>query len=328
METQALATTNGTEVATIWNNPGEIKKLFAPDLTNQEFEFFMGLSKVTGANPFKKEIWAVKYRNKKTGEFYPAQVFHGRDFYRRKAQELPQYMGHINDAVYENDSFTVKNGIPEHSYTFKNRGRLVGAYCLVYVQGRKIPFYVFVNLSEYSKGQEVWADKPATMIKKVAEAQALRGAFQGVFAGTYDESEDWAATEQKDITPPQEGPKKTNGKQLEDRLKNAYQQITELQMELDYHQHHIDASVKKHLGVDVLADCRDLQKLYDYYQYLDSKVLTTDELNGMLETVQDLLPEEVDNFVKAADSKDYATCNKLFEKAQKNQKEVGNDGKN
>ena len=29
------------------------------------------------------------------------------------------------------------------------------------------------------------------MIKKVAEAQALRGAFQGVFKGTYDESEQW-----------------------------------------------------------------------------------------------------------------------------------------
>jgi len=29
------------------------------------------------------------------------------------------------------------------------------------------------------------------MIKKVAEAQALRGAFQGLFAGTYDASEEW-----------------------------------------------------------------------------------------------------------------------------------------
>jgi len=323
MET-ALAPVDSHEIATIWTNPEEIKKLFAPELTNQEFAFFMGLSKATGANPFKKEIWAVKYRNKKTGEFYPAQVFHGRDFYRRKAQELPQYMGHINDAVYENDSFSVENGIPKHSYTFANRGRLVGAYCLVYVQGRKIPFYVFVNLSEYSKGQDVWADKPATMIKKVAEAQALRGAFQGVFAGTYDESEDWGGTT------PQEEPQQTNtnGKQLEDRLKNAYQQITALQMKLDYHQRHIDASVKKHLGVDVLADCRDLRKLYEYYQHLDRKTPTTEELEGMLETVQALLPEEVENFVNAADSKEYATCNKIFETAQNTQKEVGNDGKN
>jgi len=31
------------------------------------------------------------------------------------------------------------------------------------------------------------------MIKKVAEAQALRGAYQGIFEGTYDESEAYDA---------------------------------------------------------------------------------------------------------------------------------------
>ena len=35
------------------------------------------------------------------------------------------------------------------------------------------------------------------MIKKVAEAQVLRMTFQDLFAGTYDESEEWETKEDK-----------------------------------------------------------------------------------------------------------------------------------
>jgi hypothetical protein len=52
--------------------------------------------------------------------------------------------------------------------------------------------YVFVELSEYSTGKSLWnsqTGKPATMIKKVAEAQALRMAFQDLLGGTYGEEE-------------------------------------------------------------------------------------------------------------------------------------------
>ena len=40
-------------------------------------------------------------------------------------------------------------------------------------------------------GETLWDSKPATMIKKVAEAQGLRMAFQSMFAGTYAEDEQW-----------------------------------------------------------------------------------------------------------------------------------------
>ena len=48
----------------------------------------------------------------------------------------------------------------------------------------------FVDIKEYNTNQSVWKQKPATMIKKVAEAQWLRWTFQELFAGTYDESEE------------------------------------------------------------------------------------------------------------------------------------------
>lgn len=180
----------------IWDNKRQdkIRKLFAPDLSNDEFHFFWGLGKSLGANPFTREIWAIKYDKKG-----PAQVFLGRDFHRKKAQEQPDYNGHIVDAVYENDDFRVVDGKPAHSYKLKDRGALLGAYCIVYKKGQDIPFYVFCELAEYNKNQSAWKDKPATMIKKVAEAQGLRGAYQGIFKGTYDEAEAWTDTPEQPV---------------------------------------------------------------------------------------------------------------------------------
>ena len=170
----------------VWKQIEQIRALFAPTLTDKEFMFFVKLGKSLGANPFLREIWAIKFDSKQ-----PAQIFLGRDFYRRKAQELPNYNGHIVDAVYENDEFVVENGKPIHRYSLKNRGRLIGAYCVVHRKDTGNPYFVYVNLDEYDKGFSNWKIMPETMLKKVAESQALRGAFQGVFAGTYDESESW-----------------------------------------------------------------------------------------------------------------------------------------
>lgn len=164
----------------------EIKKLFAPQLTNIEFESFIGLGKATGLNPFLKEMWAIKYGTS------AAQIFIGRDGYRIAAQRHPKYDYHQCDAVYENDQFKVVQGEIAHSYSLKDRGKLVGAYCIVKRKGAEKPIYVYVELSEYTTGKSLWnkeTGKPATMIKKVAEAQALRMAFQDILGGTYCQEE-------------------------------------------------------------------------------------------------------------------------------------------
>jgi len=173
-----------SNVVKVWEDKQKIQKLFAPTLTADEFDFFTSLGMGLGANPFTREIWAVKYTKDK-----PASIFLGRDFYRRKAEELENYNGHYADAVYSKDNFKVVNGTPEHSYNLADRGSLIGAYCLVHRKNVKFPFFIFVKFSEYNKGFSNWKIMPHTMIVKVAEAQALRGAFQGIFKGTYDESE-------------------------------------------------------------------------------------------------------------------------------------------
>lgn len=181
----ALAQLNNS--MTMWdddNKINEIRKLFAPKLTESEFQYFVGLGKATGLNPFLKEIWSVKY-----DERTPAQVFIGRDGYRKAAQAHSEYDYHQSDAVYENDAFDVQDGLVKHSYKLTNRGSLVGAYCIAKRHKSSRPIYVFVELKEYSTGKSVWNGKPATMIKKVAESQCLRACFQDLLGGTYGEEE-------------------------------------------------------------------------------------------------------------------------------------------
>jgi phage recombination protein Bet len=188
MNNTALAQLNNS--MTMWEDDrklNEIRKLFAPKLTEMEFQFFVGLGKAANLNPFTREIWCVKYSDNA-----PAQVFIGRDGYRKAAQSHNEYDFHQCDAVYENDSFEVHNGEVKHSYKLVNRGELVGAYCITKRHKSSRPIYVFAELKEYSTGKSLWnstTGKPATMIKKVAESQCLRACFQDLLGGTYGEEE-------------------------------------------------------------------------------------------------------------------------------------------
>lgn len=183
----------------VWDNMEKVRQLFAPTLTNDEMAFFVSLGKSLGANPFTREIWAVKYdRNQ------PAAIFCGRDFYRRVAQEQSDYEGHNVQAVYSNDLIEIESGeVKRHIPNLREPGELIGAYCILWRAGKKSFFHI-VRFREYYKGFSNWKSMPETMIKKVAEAQTLRMAFQGMFRGTYDESESWieidGKTPEKSIT--------------------------------------------------------------------------------------------------------------------------------
>lgn len=195
----------------IWENNefiDSVKEVFAKDLSKIEFMLFLELGKAMQLNPFLKEIWAIKYGSG------PAQIFIGRDGYRRAAQRHPDYEYHYAEAVYANDIFEAKEGVYNHQFNLKDRGALRGAFCTVKKKSSERPFCLYVPFEEYNKNQTNWKTMPSTMIKKVAEAQCLRMAFQETFGGTYDESEDWkedrkdySKDKQKTIDAPQEKPK-------------------------------------------------------------------------------------------------------------------------
>lgn len=183
-----LAILDTDKIMALWGdnkNLQEIKTLYAPKSTDLEFRAFVEMGKATGLNPFLREIWLVKYEISS-----PAQIFIGRDGYRKLLARTNGYEGHIVDAVYSNDEFHVDllNSQVKHIPNLKDRGRLLGAYCIVYMKGLKIPAYTFAELSEYDLNRSVWKTHKATMIKKVAEAQTTRMASQ-VCSGTYSPDE-------------------------------------------------------------------------------------------------------------------------------------------
>lgn len=167
------------------NNLKEIKSLYAPKATDLEFRAFVEMGKATALNPFLREIWLVKY-----SPTDPAQIFIGRDGYRKLLARTNGYEGHIVDAVYSNDEFHVDliNAQVKHVPNLKDRGKLLGAYCIVYMKGLRIPAYSFAELSEYDLQRSLWKTHKATMIKKVAEAQTTRMAVQSC-SGTYSPEE-------------------------------------------------------------------------------------------------------------------------------------------
>ena len=191
-----------TTELTVWEKPDkldEIKKRFCEGMPQADVELFVKMGIALNLNPYMREIWAIPY-NTKMGKVY--QIFVGRDGYRKNAQKHPLYSSHYARPLFTNDKFQFTEGKVMHEINMKDRGQLYGAYALVYRHGATEPVYVEVLISEYSKAKEggygSWDKLPAPMISKVAEAQALRMAFQEMFAGTYDESEQWKGQESAD----------------------------------------------------------------------------------------------------------------------------------
>lgn len=178
-----------TTELTLWddkNELSEVKKMFGSSLSEGEFMTFVKMGKALNLNPFLRQIYAVKYGSN------PAQVFVGRDGYLVNAVRHPQYNGIISSAYYSNDIMKrLPDGTIHHESNYNNRGKLIGAYAIVHRKDLDFPIVKEVLLSEYNTGKSVWAKMPETMIKKVAEAQALRFAFPEMFAGTWHEAEAW-----------------------------------------------------------------------------------------------------------------------------------------
>jgi phage recombination protein Bet len=183
-KTKAVVPKNSA--AAVWadNQLDMLRKNLFPHLNNQEFVLLVGMGRRFKADPYKRQIWAVKYSKDE-----PAAIFLARDWYRKEAQRDKAYNGHFVDAVYTGDEFEVEDGIVHHHWNLKDRGELAGAYCVTYRKGIDRPFFVYCDFKEYNKAQSTWRKLPITMMKKVPESQCLRMAFQERFEGTYDESE-------------------------------------------------------------------------------------------------------------------------------------------
>lgn len=157
----ALQRIEQAPIAPIWTEEDKrlIKETVARGTTDSEFKLFLYTAAKYNLDPLVKQVWCVKYDKS------PAAIFTGRDGFLSIAHRSGQFDGMQTEALRE-------------------EGKLIGAKCTVWRKDMSHPFIVDVPLKEYNTGRSNWAKMPETMIKKVAESQCLRRAFDvsGIYA--------------------------------------------------------------------------------------------------------------------------------------------------
>jgi len=171
-------------------------------ISDQEALMFLKLCEGQKLNPFIKEAYLIKYGNNT-----PATMVVSKDVFMKRAAKHQDFNGLESGVIVSKQGeIEYKQGAFYNSQT----EQIVGAWAKVHRKSWALPIIAEVNFDEYvgkkkdfKTGEEVvngqWASKPATMITKVAETQALRKAFVEDLQGMYDESEMNVTIEQQDL---------------------------------------------------------------------------------------------------------------------------------
>lgn len=136
-----------------------------------------------GLNPLAGDCYVTVFKNKDGTT--SSRVTVSRDYWQRTAVSFPTFRGmQAGIAVANNGQLCYRIGallIPGET--------LLGGWCEVHDTRWEVPVRQEVSLHEYDQGNSMWADKPATMVRKVAIAQALREAYPSAYAGVYSSEE-------------------------------------------------------------------------------------------------------------------------------------------
>lgn len=156
-------------------------------VTMQEVAMFINLCKFSGLNPWLREAYCIKYGNE------PATMVVGKEAFMKRSENNPAYDGMKSGIIVfceETGETEYRNGaffVPGES--------IVGGWAEVFRKDRANSTRVEVSFEEYAARKKdgslnsQWSKKPATMIRKVAQVQALREAFPNNLGGLYTAEE-------------------------------------------------------------------------------------------------------------------------------------------
>lgn len=152
-----------------------IVKTVAKGLDEGQIALFFYTCQALGLNPLLNEIACVTYKNQQGGRDMSIQVM--RDGFLTIAHRSGKFAGLESGVNMSEDGKTILSG-----------------WAKVYHKDFTVPVYQEADFNEYTTNKNLWASKPKTMIKKVAESMALRKAFN--INGVYSPEE-----MDKEITP-------------------------------------------------------------------------------------------------------------------------------
>jgi phage recombination protein Bet len=153
----------------------DVKRHLCPKASDQEIVVFLKMAQSLNLNPWAREIYLIKWSPDE-----PASYVIAEESYLKAAEQDPQYDGHEAGIIVRDAAGTMQH--IEGSF-YDESLELVGGWAKVYRKDRKRPFYIAVNFKECAKmtrkGElnKFWDSMPATMIRKVPLARALREAF-------------------------------------------------------------------------------------------------------------------------------------------------------
>lgn len=149
------------------------------DVTEQELVMFINLCKYQKLNPFLNEAYLVKFKGA------PAQIITSKQAYMKRAFEHPKFEGIRAGIIVQRGEETLEL---EGSFSLPG-DVLLGGWAEVYVQDKRFPYVIKINVDEFTKGQSTWKNMPKTMIRKTAMVQALREAFPDKLGSMYTDDE-------------------------------------------------------------------------------------------------------------------------------------------
>jgi recombination protein RecT len=191
-----------------------IRTSIAPTATDTEFLLFAHKAASYGLDPFKNEIFFIKYGN-------TARIQFAAEAYLAKARGMEGFQPPDTQMVHENDEFkiamnkeTKEMEVLVHEIGFP-RGKIIGAYSIAYRDGHR-PVTVILDIEEVAhmftgQNKDNWNKWTSDMFGKHVQQRALKKQYGLEFDDetiTHGEPEnsipEYKPQQRKDITPNQE----------------------------------------------------------------------------------------------------------------------------
>ena len=141
----------------------DVRRFFCQEATDNEIALFLKIAQLNNLNPFKRELYLVKYGS------YPASIVTGYEVYLKRADRTLKWGGF---------KVWTEGNLPD-----------MKAKIEIYRKDWDHPLCHEVEYSEYvQKTKEgaitrFWKEKPKTMLKKVVTCQGFRLAFPDEMGG-------------------------------------------------------------------------------------------------------------------------------------------------
>ncbi|PIC80521.1 hypothetical protein CSV75_01640 [Sporosarcina sp. P18a] len=215
-----------------------IRNSFAPTASDSEFLLFAHKAASYNLDPFKNEIFFIKYGN-------TARIQFAAEAYLAKAREQEGFQPPDTQMVHENDEFKISMNketkdmeVELHEIGFP-RGKIIGAYSIAYRDGHR-PVTIVMDINEVShmftgQNKDNWNKWTSDMFGKHVQQRALKRQYGLEFDDITIPQNQGVVTpgnrQPKDVTPKQEvidqpqPDQKTESDHLRDEINAKFKQL-------------------------------------------------------------------------------------------------------